>query len=264
VNAALGNAGVFIALFGAVAGAGSLIAGLLRKNPAWVKHGYSYVWLILGGALLAVFAMERGLLTHDFSMKYIVQNNSVKTPLLFTISGMWSALEGSILLWGLILSLYVGSMVYFFRKRRDDEMVSWATAISFLVVVFFFGLMAGPANPFHTLSGVLPADGNGPNPLLQDHVMMAFHPPILYTGYVGFTIPFAFGFAALITGRLGEGWLLEVRRWTLVSWAFLTTGIMLGSWWSYEVLGWGGYWAWDPVENASLLPGLRQRRTYIP
>lgn len=256
MNAALGNAGVFIALFGAVAGILSIVAGTFRKNPAWVKHGYTYAWLIVGGALLATFAMQRALLTHDFSLQYVVQNNSVTTPLLFTIAGMWSALEGSILLWGLVLALFVGSMVWHFRKRRDDEMVSWATAVSFVVVAFFFGLMAGPANPFKTISGVIPADGNGPNPLLQDHVLMAFHPPILYIGYVGFTVPFAFGIAALITGRLGEGWLVEVRRWTLIAWAFLTTGIMLGSWWSYEVLGWGGYWAWDPVENASLLPWL--------
>jgi cytochrome c-type biogenesis protein CcmF len=256
VNAALGNAGVFIALFGAVVGVVVLVAGTIRKNANWVKHGYSYAWLIVGGAFLAVFAMERALLTHDFSLQYVVQNNSVTTPLLFTIAGMWSALEGSILLWGLVLSGFVGSMVWHFRQRRDDDMVAWATAVSFVVAAFFFGLMAGPASPFKTVSGIIPTDGNGPNPLLQDHVMMAFHPPILYTGYVGFTVPFAFGMAALITGRLGEGWLVEVRRWTLLAWAFLTTGIMLGSWWSYEVLGWGGYWAWDPVENASLLPWL--------
>lgn len=256
MNAALGNAGVFIALFGALAGLIALVGGLASNKPGWVKHGYSYTWLIVGGALLSVFAMERALIAHDFSMKYVVQNNSVSTPLLFTISGMWSALEGSILLWGLILSLLTGSMVFFFRKRQHDPMVAWATVITFMVTAFFFGLMAGPASPFQTLSGVVPADGNGPNPLLQEHILMAFHPPILYLGYVGFTIPFAFGLAALITGRLGEGWLIEVRRWTLVAWTFLTTGIMLGSWWSYEVLGWGGYWAWDPVENASLLPWL--------
>src|SRR5690606_37016287 len=147
-------------------------------------------------------------------------------------------------------------MVWHFRKRLEDHTVAWATVVTFVGVAFFFGLMTGPANPFQETQGVIPADGNGPNPLLQDHVLMAFHPPIHYLGYVGFTIPFAFGIAALITGRLGEGWLLEVRRWALMAWAFLTAGIMLGSWWSYEVLGWGGYWAWDPVENASLLPWL--------
>jgi len=116
--------------------------------------------------------------------------------------------------------------------------------------------MLGPANPFAKVAGNVPLDGPGPNPLLQNHILMAFHPPILYLGYVGFSVPFAFAVAALITGRVGEGWLLETRRWTLFAWGFLTAGILLGSWWSYEVLGWGGVWAWDPVENASLLPWL--------
>jgi cytochrome c-type biogenesis protein CcmF len=124
------------------------------------------------------------------------------------------------------------------------------------VSTFFFGLMLGPANPFRLVSGIAPSDGPGPNPLLQDHPLVAFHPPMLYLGYVGFTIPFAFAIAALATGRLGEGWLIETRRWTLFAWGFLTVGIVLGAWWSYEVLGWGGYWAWDPVENASFLPWL--------
>src|SRR5438132_7339725 len=116
--------------------------------------------------------------------------------------------------------------------------------------------MAGPANPFRTLAGAVPTDGPGPNPLLQNHPLVAFHPPMLYLGFVGFTIPFAFAIGSLITGRLGEGWLIETRRWTLFAWGFLTMGIILGAWWSYEVLGWGGYWAWDPVENASFLPWL--------
>ena len=105
-------------------------------------------------------------------------------------------------------------------------------------------------------SGAIPADGRGPNPLLQDHPLMAIHPPFLYLGYVGFTVPFAFCVAALVTGRVGEGWLAVTRRWTLLAWGFLTVGIVLGAWWSYEVLGWGGFWAWDPVENASFLPWL--------
>ena len=116
--------------------------------------------------------------------------------------------------------------------------------------------MAAAANPFKLVDGTIPLDGRGPNPLLQNHPLMAFHPPMLYLGYVGFTIPFAFAMAALITGRFGEGWLADTRRTTLVAWGFLTVGIILGAWWSYEVLGWGGYWGWDPVENASLLPWL--------
>jgi cytochrome c-type biogenesis protein CcmF len=169
---------------------------------------------------------------------------------------MWAALQGSILLWGTMLAIYIGSMIWHFRNRRNDAVVGWATAVSFIVAAFFFGLMLGPADPFDATTGVVPADGPGPNPLLQNHPLMAFHPPVLYAGYVGFTIPFAFGVAMLITGRLGEGWLVEVRRWTLLAWGALGFGIVLGSWWSYEVLGWGGYWVWDPVENASLLPWL--------
>ena len=116
--------------------------------------------------------------------------------------------------------------------------------------------MMGPANPFQSFAPPPGFDGPGPNPLLQNHLLMAFHPPMLYLGYVGFTVPFAFAIAALVTGRVGEGWLVATRRWTLVAWGFLTVGIVLGAWWCYEVLGWGGYWAWDPVENASFLPWL--------
>jgi cytochrome c-type biogenesis protein CcmF len=126
----------------------------------------------------------------------------------------------------------------------------------FFVGVFFFGLMLTAANPFRGVVPPVGYDGPGPNPLLQNHILMAFHPPMLYLGYVGFTVPFAFAVAALVTGRVGEGWLVETRRWTLVAWGFLTAGIVLGAWWSYEVLGWGGYWKWDPVENASFLPWL--------
>src|SRR5688572_1915611 len=135
-------------------------------------------------------------------------------------------------------------------------MFAWALLVLFVVTAFFFFLMTGPTNPFKTFDPPPGFDGPGPNPILQNHVLVAFHPPMLYLGYVGFTVPFAFAFAALITGRVGEGWLLETRRWTLFAWGFLTVGILLGAWWSYEVLGWGGYWAWDPVENASLLPWL--------
>ena len=136
-------------------------------------------------------------------------------------------------------------------------MVGWALLVGLTVALFFFVFMAVAANPFtarrrHRARST----GAGPNPLLQNHPLMAFHPPMLYLGYVGFTVPFAFAMAALITGRFGEGWLADTRRTTLVAWGFLTVGIILGAWWSYEVLGWGGYWGWDPVENASLLPWL--------
>jgi cytochrome c-type biogenesis protein CcmF len=215
-----------------------------------------WAFAVLGGAVLATIAMERALLTNDFSLVFVAENHSRATPLLFTISTLWAALEGSIILWALVLAGYAVAMVVRFRDRLSDPLMAWAMVTMFAVCLFFFGLMAGPANPFSTVAGAVPADGPGPNPLLQNHPLMAFHPPMLYLGYVGFTVPFAFAVGALVTGRLGEGWLAVTRRWTLLAWGFLTLGIGLGAWWSYEVLGWGGYWGWDPVENASLLPWL--------
>jgi cytochrome c-type biogenesis protein CcmF len=256
VNAAIGQSAVLLGLVASITGIVTLAVGLVRGRPALLKAGRTYAWLILAGAVIAAAAMERGLLTHDFSLKYVAENGSLTTPTLFTVTAMWSALQGSILLWTLILAGYIAVMVLKYRHRATDPLVGWATLTTFVVSGFFFLLMVGPANPFRTISGAIPTDGPGPNPLLQNHPLVAFHPPMLYLGFVGFTIPFAFAVASLITGRLGEGWLTETRRWTLFAWGFLSIGIVLGAWWSYEVLGWGGYWAWDPVENASFLPWL--------
>jgi cytochrome c-type biogenesis protein CcmF len=256
VSAVVGAAAVALGLASALLGMATLAIGLRRRDPRLLRGGLRYVWLVLAGAVLAAAAMQFALLTHDFSLEYVARNGSRSTPLLFTITGMWSALEGSILLWALVLAGYLAVMAKRFKDRAADPMVAWATIVGLAVAAFFFILMAGPANPFRVVSGPTPLDGPGPNPLLQNHPLVAFHPPMLYLGYVGFTIPFAFALAALVTGRLGEGWLVETRRWTLFAWGFLTAGIILGAWWSYEVLGWGGYWAWDPVENASLLPWL--------
>jgi cytochrome c-type biogenesis protein CcmF len=256
MNALVGQSAVLLGFLAALTGAATLASGLARGRRASLRNGRIHVWIVLGAALLAVFAMQRALITHDFSLRYVADNNSVSTPLLFCITGMWSALEGSILLWALVLSGYMAAVTHRFRDRQTDPMVGWATLVMFVVAAFFFGLMLGPANPFREVAGRIPLDGPGPNPLLQNHPLVAFHPPMLYLGYVGFTVPFAFAVAALVTGRIGEGWLVETRRWTLFAWGFLTVGIVLGAWWSYEVLGWGGYWAWDPVENASFLPWL--------
>ncbi|MGI8810751.1 MAG: heme lyase CcmF/NrfE family subunit [Acidimicrobiales bacterium] len=256
MSAVLGTAAVALGLAAAVLGMATLALGLRRGNPGMLRAGQRYVWLVLAGAVLATVAMQYALLSHDFALKYVADNGSRSTPLLYTITTMWSALEGSILLWALVLAGYIAVMARHFRGRATDPIVAWATLFSLAVAAFFFGLMAGPANPFRLVAGAIPLDGPGPNPLLQNHPLVAFHPPMLYLGYVGFTIPFAFALAALVTGRLGEGWLVETRRWTLFAWGFLTVGIVLGAWWSYEVLGWGGYWAWDPVENASFLPWL--------
>jgi cytochrome c-type biogenesis protein CcmF len=255
VRAALGTAGVALGLIGSILGVLTIGTGLARKRLDLQRAGQHYVWLALGGAVVAAVAMEWALIGHDFSLRFVAQNHSRSTPFLYTVASMWSALEGSIILWTLVLAGYGTAVVRRFRRDRDDPLVAWAVLVLLAVTIFFFALMLGPANPFRTISPV-PTDGPGPNPLLQNHPLMAIHPPFLYLGYVGFTVPFAFAIAALVTGRLDEGWLSVTRRWTVIAWGALTIGIVLGSWWSYEVLGWGGFWAWDPVENASFLPWL--------
>jgi cytochrome c-type biogenesis protein CcmF len=256
LDAALGRSGVLLGFLAAAAGVATLAVGLARGRPELLRTGRRYAFLLLAGALAATAAMQHALVTHDFSLAYVAQNNSRETPLLFSITGMWSALAGSILLWGLVLSVLITVMVHRFRRRAGDPLVGWATLATYGVAAFFFGLMAGPANPFSTVSGPVPPNGAGPNVLLQDNVLVAIHPVFLYLGFVGFTVPFAFAVASLATGRFPEGWTAETRRFALLSWTFLSVGIVLGAWWSYQVLGWGGFWAWDPVENAALLPWL--------
>jgi cytochrome c-type biogenesis protein CcmF len=256
MNAALGIAGVSLGLGGSLLGIITVVMGLVRRQAQLIRMGRIYAGVVLAGAVLAFVAMERALITRDFSLAYVAEVGSRATPALFNFAALWSALEGSILLWALVLAGYLAAVTFHFRRRLNDPLVGWALVTLFVISGFFFLLMFGPANPFKEVAGAVPTDGPGPNPLLQNHVLMAFHPPMLYLGYVGFSVPFAFAIAALVTGRVGEGWLLETRRWTLFAWGFLTIGILLGAWWSYEVLGWGGVWAWDPVENASLLPWL--------
>ncbi|MCH1512914.1 MAG: heme lyase CcmF/NrfE family subunit [Acidimicrobiales bacterium] len=256
MNIAIGVGGVVLALVAALSGAVTIIIGLRYSREKLLILGARYSWLVLAGMIMATFAMQRALITRDFSIKFVAEQGSSLTPALFNVATMWSALEGSILLWGVILAGYLIVVNVKFKERYTDPMVAWALVVMFLVVAFFALAMVGPANPFQSFDPPMGYDGPGPNPLLQNHVLVAFHPPMLYLGYVGFTVPFAFAISALITGRLGEGWLLETRRWTLFAWGFLTAGIILGAWWAYDVLGWGGYWGWDPVENASLIPWL--------
>jgi cytochrome c-type biogenesis protein CcmF len=256
MRAALGYGAIATSASAALLGIVVLAVGLQQGRPDLLRHGRRFVVVVLFGAIVAFASMEWALFAHDFSIKYVADNVAHATPGLYTFTALWGALQGSILLWGLILSIYLTITAWHFRARATDPIVAWATLTGLVVALFFFGLMMFPANPFELVKGAVPADGAGPNPLLQNHPLMAFHPPMLYAGYVGFTIPFTFAIAALITGRFGEGWLADVRRTTLIAWGFLTVGIVLGAWWSYEVLGWGGYWAWDPVENASLLPWL--------
>ncbi len=256
VNGALGHTGVLLGFCSAVVGIVVIATGLIRHRDSTLRGGQLYAPLILLGGLVAVVAMEHALLTHDFSLTYVADNNSRSTPALYSITGLWSALAGSILLWAVILGGYASVMAWRFRRRGSDPLVGWATLVVYVVAAFFFGLMLGPADPFSHVVGAVPHSGLGPNTLLQDNPLVLIHPPMLYLGFVGFTLPFAFAIATLATGRVDEDWQGETRRWTLFAWAFLTMGIILGAWWSYEVLGWGGFWSWDPVENAALLPWL--------
>jgi len=204
---------------------------------------------------VANLVMEVALLRHDFSVSYVAEVGSLSTPWHITLVSLWSSLDGSILFWGLILGLYTAG-VTILQRRGHSDYLAYTLATLLSVGLFFSFLIAGPANPFEATPAPVPTDGPGPNPLLQNHLLMIVHPPILYLGYVGMTVPFAMAVAALLRGQLGSTWLVPLRNWLLVPTTFLSFGIMLGGWWSYEVLGWGGYWAWDPVENASFLPWL--------
>ncbi len=229
------------------------------------------VLVMLLGAAIAFLTLLAAILGHDFTLAYVARNTATTTPFVFLLASGWAALEGSIVLWGLVLAAFtwlVGRTV-----RGGDLLGAGALAVMGLIGVFWFGLMATVANPFAVCveaaqvgcaatawspfsAAVAPLEGLGPNPLLQNHILMAVHPPMLYLGYVGLSVPYAFAMAALVRGDSGREWLDRTHRWTMVAWTFLSLGILLGAWWSYEVLGWGGYWAWDPVENAALLPWL--------
>ena len=255
-NVALGAAAVAVGLAAAVAGVLVTGLGLARIVPGWLRPARALVAVMAIAAVAAFAVMERALITRDFTVKYVADNGSSATPAVFNFATLWGALEGSILLWTLVLCGFVAAAAVRFRSRGADPVMGWALLVLFAVSAFFFALMVGPASPFVGFDPPAGYDGPGPNPLLQNHILMAFHPPVLYLGYVGFTVPFAFAIAALATGRLESDWMAATRRWTLTAWGFLSLGIVLGAWWSYETLGWGGYWAWDPVENASFLPWL--------
>ncbi|MDG1365543.1 MAG: cytochrome c biogenesis protein CcsA, partial [Acidimicrobiales bacterium] len=255
-NSSLGAASVALGVAAAACAVVIVALGLSGRRPGWFREARLLAWVMMFAATAGVVVMERALITRDFTVAFVAEHGSSQTPALFNVATLWSALEGSILLWTLVLCGYVVAVVVKFGKQGDDPMLAWAMLTLFVVAGFFFALMVGPSAPFDRFDPPPGYDGPGPNPLLQNHILMAFHPPILYLGYVGFTVPFAFAIGGLCTGRVGEGWLLATRRWTVMAWGYLTLGIVLGAWWSYETLGWGGYWAWDPVENASFLPWL--------
>lgn len=252
----LGHLSVVIALGLSVFGAVAAFVAVYTERRSLRTLSRDLGFALFGFVVLAFLLMETALVTHDFSVSYVAQVGRRETPLFYTIASAWSALEGSILLWALILAGYTAALSWWVR-RRPDEARRGTLALGFLfcVNVFFLLVVAWPGNPFELVAPA-PENGPGPNPLLQNHPFMAVHPPLLYTGYVGMAVPFSFAMAALVERRVDRTWARITRSWTIVPWIFLTLGIVAGAWWSYEVLGWGGYWAWDPVENASFLPWL--------
>jgi len=211
---------------------------------------------------LAVLALEYLLVTSDFSIEYVASNTNYALPLFYKIVALWAGHNGSLLLWTWIVTIF-SAIVAFQNRRKNNDLMPYVLFVMATTMVFFSILSVFISNPFqtlyqefgNTLQEFVARDGRGLNPLLQ-HPAMVIHPPILFIGYVGSVVPFAFAIAALITGKLGAGWIHTTRRWALTTWGFLSVGIVLGGKWAYVELGWGGYWAWDPVENASLLPWL--------
>ncbi len=250
----LGHAAIVAGLALSVYATIAFVIGTRRRDSALLASARRAVYVSCGLAALAAAVMIVLLLTHDFSVLYVARNNATTTPPFFSVISLWAALEGSILFWTLLLTSWA-SLVIWRNRRRRSALLPWAGATLAAISTFFFAVMTWPGNPFTRVTPVA-TEGPGPNALLQNHPFMALHPPLLYLGYTGLAVPFAFGIAALITRRTDEEWLGIVRRWTLIPWIFLTLGITAGAWWSYAVLGWGGYWGWDPVENAALLPWL--------
>ncbi len=228
------------------------VAGARRRSPRLIESGIGAFYLVTALMLLASAIIVHAFVTEDYSIRYIDHYSDSAQPLFYKLTSYWGGLDGSIMFWVTLLAIFGAAAVYSNRERQR-ELIPYVVAVIAVVQMFFLFLMIVHKNPFATYLLEAPVDGRGLNPLLQNFYM-AIHPPSLYIGFVGMTIPFAFGMAALITGHLDDSWLRAVRRWTMMSWLFLTLGLTLGMMWAYEELGWGGYWGWDPVENAALLP----------
>jgi cytochrome c-type biogenesis protein CcmF len=251
----LGRAALALALLTALYAGAAALAGR-GGDRRWVDSSRRAVYALCALLTLCVLVVELAFLRDDFSFALVADHSSTTTPTFYKLTAMWSSQAGSLLLWAWVLSI-ASSAVLFAVRDRHRELVPYATAVLMGIGAFFTGLMlfaGSDAFPFASLSPA-PAEGAGLNPLLR-HPSMMIHPPMLYSGYVLFTIPFAFAVGALVTRRLDASWIRSTRRFALIAWTFLSIGILLGARWSYTELGWGGYWAWDPVENASLMPWL--------
>jgi cytochrome c-type biogenesis protein CcmF len=229
------------------------LSGRWRERPELERVITRSVYALCAALLIATLSLWKGLISHDFNIEYVAAYTSRNLPTYYIVSALWAGQKGSLLFWAVVLSLFA-SAAQLLTSRRHAALLPYVAGVTSAVVVFFVIVMLFAANPFERLA-FTPEDGQGLNPQLQN-VGMVMHPPMLYLGYISITIPFAFAVGALLSRRLDTGWIVAIRKWTLVSWLFLSIGIVLGMWWAYVELGWGGYWAWDPVENASFLPWL--------
>ena len=249
----LGQIALILALLVAVLQAVLPLAGAQRGKSAWMAlarpAAYAQLVLVLGAFAILTLAF----VTQDFSVKYVAENSNSLLPLVYRYTAVWGAHEGSLLLWTLVLATWTAAVAWFSRAL-PEQVIARVLGVMGIVSVGFLAFLFFTSNPFARLLP-MPPEGRDLNPLLQD-VGMIIHPPMLYIGYVGFVVPFAFSIAALLDGKVDARWLRWTRPWTNVAWGFLTIGIALGSWWAYYELGWGGWWFWDPVENASFMPWL--------
>src|SRR6201995_1615582 len=249
----LGHFALVLALFVALIQATVPLAGAARRNLAWMAVGGSCAMIEFGLIALAMLSLMHAYVTSDFTVINVIENSHTDKPLLYKITGVWGNHEGSMLLWVFMLSLCAAA-VALFSDNLPPALRARVLAVQGMIGVGFLLFILLTSNPFLRTFPPAP-NGNGLNPVLQDPGL-AFHPPFLYLGYVGFSVAFAFAVAALIEGRVDAAWARWVRPWTLASWCALTIGIAMGSWWAYYTLGWGGWWFWDPVENASFMPWL--------
>ncbi len=249
----LGGFVLFFALGVTLYAVAASIVGGRQDREDWLASSRNAVLAHFCLVTVAIFLLEYALVTSDFSLRYVANNSTRGSLTRYKIAGLWGSLEGSILLWEWLQALFAALVVARYSDRHR-QLMPYVQAVLQGISAFFLILMIFAVNPFARIFPI-PPDGRGLNPLLEVTDML-IHPLLLYLGYVGFSVPFAFAMAALITGRLSDEWLTITRRWTVVAWLFLTGGIFYGGWWSYRTLGWGGYWAWDPVENASFMPWL--------
>ena len=239
----------FVLASGAFAAA---IAGARRGQRSLVEGSIGLFHAVTALMVVASAIIIHAFVVGDFGIKYVQRYSDAAQPLFYKLASYWGGLDGSLMFWVTLLALF-GSVAVYINRERHRLLIPWVVAVISVVEMFFLFLMVVHNNPFETYLMSTPAAGQGLNPLLQNFYM-AIHPPMLYLGFVGMTIPFAFGIAALASGQLDDSWLRAVRSWTMMAWLFLTVGLALGALWAYEELGWGGYWGWDPVENAGLLP----------